>query len=129
MSRCDSIGFHKELEMFFIAYNLVRALMAEAGALQDVPLERLSFKGTVDALREFSVAIAQATSRKKQKRLIAALLGTIASDQVPHRPGRRQPRAVKRRPKPFPLLNRHRRTFKEVFHRSRYRKNLGKSKR
>jgi len=128
--RCQSPKMvHKELEMFFIAYNLIRALMAEAGALQDVPLERLSFKGTVDALREFSVAIAQATSRKKQKRLIAALLGTIASDQVPHRPGRRQPRAVKRRPKPFPLLNRHRRTFKEVFHRSRYRKNLGKSKR
>src|SRR6266496_2738643 len=128
--RCQSPKMvHKELEMFFIAYNLIRALMAEAGALQDVPLERLSFKGTVDALREFSVAIAQATSRKKQKRLIAALLGTIASDQVPHRPGRRQPRAVKRRPKPFPLLNRHRRTFKEVFHRSRYRKNLGKPKR
>jgi hypothetical protein len=34
---------HKELEMFFIAYNLIRCLMAQAGLLHDAPLERLSF--------------------------------------------------------------------------------------
>jgi hypothetical protein len=47
--RCKSPGMaHKELEMFFIAYNLIRALMVEAGTLYDVSLERLSFKGPVD---------------------------------------------------------------------------------
>ncbi len=60
---------HKELEMFFIAYNLIRCLMAQAGASHDVPLERLSFKGTVDSIRQFSVAMAQAPSRKKQQQL------------------------------------------------------------
>ena len=122
--RCKSPKMvHKELEMFFIAYNLIRCLMVEAGALNDVPVERLSFKGTVDSVRQFSVAIAQARSRKMQKLLIAQLLEIIARDQVPDRPGRREPRAVKRRPKPFPLLNRPRHGFKEIPHRNRYWKN------
>jgi len=122
--RCKSPKLvHKELEMFFIAYNLIRALMMAAGALHDVPAERLSFKGSVDSVRQFSVAIAQAGSKKKQKHLIAHLLEIIARDQVPDRPGRREPRAVKRRPKPYQLLNRPRHAMKELPHRSRYRKN------
>src|SRR5436309_2768527 len=122
--RCKSPKMlHKELEMFFIAYNLIRCLMAEATLVYDVPMERLSFKGTVDSVRQFSVAIAQAPSRKQQKQLIAQLLEIIAQDQVPDRPGRRDPRAVKRRPKPFPLLNRPRDKFKEIAHRNRYWKN------
>ena len=52
--RCKSPKMlHKELEMFFIAYNLIRALMAEASAIYEVPMQRLSFKGTVDAVRQF----------------------------------------------------------------------------
>ena len=122
--RCKSPQLlHKELEMFFIAYNLIRCLMAQASAIYDVPMERLSFKGTVDAVRQFSVALAQARSRKKQQQLVSRLLEIIARDQVPDRPGRREPRAVKRRPKPFPLLNKARRKFKEIAHRNRYWKN------
>ena len=113
---------HKELEMFFIAYNLICCLMAQATSAYDVPLERLSFKGTVDSLRQFSVAIAQARSRKKQRQLIMELLAIIARDQVPDRPGRREPRAVKRRPKPYQLLNRPRHLMKEIEHRNKYRK-------
>jgi Transposase DDE domain len=122
--RCKSPKMlHKELEMFFIAYNLIRCLMAEAGAIYEVPIERLSFKGTVDSVRQFSVAIAQARSRKNQKQLIAHLLKIIAQDEVPDRPGRRDPRAVKRRPKPYQLLNRPRHLMIEIEHRSKYRKN------
>jgi hypothetical protein len=114
---------HKELEMFLIAYNLIRALMTEASAIHEVPLDRISFKGTVDATRQYSIAIAQARSKKKQRQLIQELLAVLAKDEVPARPGRREPRAIKRRPKPFPLLNRHRRCFKEIPHRNRYWKN------
>jgi hypothetical protein len=127
--RCKSpMMVHKELEMFFIAYNLIRTLMVEAGLLHDRPVERLSFKGTVDAVREFSIAIAQAPSCRKQKRIIQYLLDSIAEDLLPDRPGRRQPRAVKRRPKPFPLLNRHRSKFKEIPHRGRWPKRIVKSR-
>ena len=122
--RCKSPKMvHKELEMFFIAYNLIRCLMTQASFSQLAPLERLSFKGTVDSVRQFAAAIAQAPSPRKQKQLMAQLLVIIAQDQVPDRPGRRKPRAVKRRPKPYPLLNRPRRLFEEIPHRNRYWKN------
>ena len=122
--RCQSPEMiHKELEMFFIAYNLIRCLMADAAQTYNVEIQRLSFKGTVDALRQFSAAIAQARSRKKKNQLIGRLLELIASDQVPERPGRREPRAVKRRPKPYQKLNRPRHLMKEMQHRSKYRKN------
>jgi len=119
--RCKSPQMvHKELEMFFIAYNLIRCLMAQAAASNDVAPDRMSFKGTVDSVRQFSLAIAQARSKKQQQLLIIELLEVIARDQVPDRPGRREPRAVKRRPKPFPLLNKPRDQFQEITHRNRY---------
>ncbi len=123
--RCQSPNMvHKELEMFFIAYNFIRCLQTEAAQIYDVPIQRLSFKGTVDSLRQFSAAIAQARSRKTRTRLFARLLELIARDQIPERPGRREPRAVKRRPKPYQKLTRPRHLMKEMPHRSKYRKNL-----
>jgi hypothetical protein len=122
--RCQSPKMiHKELEMFFIAYNLIRCLMVQAGRRHQVDIHRLSFKGTVDGVRQFSVALAQARSRRQQSKLIDRLLETIAKDSVPERPGRREPRAVKRRPKPFPSLNKPRRLFKDVSHPNRNWKN------
>jgi hypothetical protein len=119
--RCKSPKMvHKELEMFFIAYNLIRCLMGQASLRYDVGMEWLSFKGTVDSVRQFAVALGQARSRKKQTQLIQRLLEIIARDKLPERPGRSEPRAVKRRPKPYPLLNRPRRKFREVPHRNRY---------
>ena len=122
--RCQSPKMiHKELEMFFIAYNLIRCLMIEASRNYQVELQRLSFKGTVDTVRQFSAAIAQARSRKKQKNLIDKLSETIAGDLVPDRPGRREPRAVKRRPKPCAWLTKPRHKYKDSQHRNRYWKN------
>lgn len=122
--RCKSPKMvHKELEMFFIAYNLIRCLMAQAALRYDVGMGWLSFKGTVDSVRQFATAIAQARSRKKQKRLLDKLMEVIARDRVPERFGRYEPRAVKRRPKPHPLLNRPRDCFRTIPHRNRYWKN------
>jgi hypothetical protein len=121
--RCKTPAMlHKELEMSLTGYNLIRCLMAEAAALHDQPLEQLSFKGSVDAVRQYCPLIAQARSAKKQRRLVKDLLRVLALDLVPERPGRQEPRAVKRRPKPYPLLNKPRRSFQEISHRSRYRK-------
>ncbi len=111
---------HKELEMFFVAYNLIRCLMLQASRHYQVQLQRLSFKGTVDGTRQFALALAQARSAKKQKELISKLLETIAADLVPHRPGRREPRAVKRRPNPCAWLTKPRHKFKDSQHRNRY---------
>lgn len=121
--RCKTPAMvHKELEMYLTGYNLIRGLMTEAAALHGQPLEQVSFKGSVDAVRQYSPLLAQASSGKKQRRLLKDLLRVLARDLVPDRPGRREPRAVKRRPKPYPLLTKRRKSYREIAHRSRYRK-------
>ncbi len=107
---------HKELLMYLIAHNLIRCLMAEAAALHDVELDRISFKGSIDATRHFGNAMAKARTKKQCRRLEATLLKILAEDQVPDRPDRREPRAVKRRPKPHPLLNKPRGEYKDIPH-------------
>jgi len=122
--RCQSPEMaEKELLAYLVAYNLIRCLMAEAVALAGVEMERLSFKGSVDAVRQYSSEIRNQRGQKRRRELWSQLLGAIARDQVPLRPHRNEPRAVKRRPKPYQLLNKPRHQFKEVRHRCRYRKN------
>jgi len=119
--RCQSPAMaRKEVLAYLIAHNLVRCVMAEAALVQDARLDRLSFKGTLDALRQYSAAIARARSRQLRRQLWRDLLLNLVRDAVPWRPNRREPRAVKRRPKEYPLLNRPRRQFVEISHRSRY---------
>jgi hypothetical protein len=110
---------HKELEMFLIAYNFIRCLMVQAGAINHVTLDRLSFKGSVDSVRQFSLAMAQARSKKKQNHLLRELLEVIARDEVPDRPDRLEPRALKRRPKSYQLLNRPRHLMRGIPHSKR----------
>lgn len=122
--RCQSPEMaEKELLAYLVAHNLVRCLMAEAVATHHVDLERVSFKGSVDALRQYSNAISQAQTPAMREQLWEDLLFNLARDLVPYRPNRQEPRAVKHRPKPFPLLNRPRHRFREVPHRNRYWKN------
>jgi hypothetical protein len=86
--RCETVrGVKKELLVFALVYNLVRAVMLEASRRQEVPLARISF---IDALRWL------ATARP----------GADLPDLVinPHRPNRVEPRQVKRRPKSYSLL-------------------------
>ena len=119
--RCKSPSMaEKELLAYLVAHNLVRCLMAEAAATHQGALERISFKGSVDGLRQFSAAIAQARNRKTRRQLWAELLRSVARALVPDRAGRSEPRAVKRRPQSYPLLNQPRRKFNEVPHRNRY---------
>jgi Transposase DDE domain len=119
--RCKSPDMaEKELLAYLIAHNLIRCVIAQAVALQQVDLERVSFKGSVDALRQYSDAIAQARNRKMRRQLWEDLLLNLARDLVPRRPNRTEPRAVKRRPKAYPLLNKPRRRFKEISHRNSY---------
>jgi len=117
--RCQSPAMvRKEMLAGLIAHNLIRCVMAEAARVYEAQLERLSFKGTVDAVRQYSAVLAQARTQKMRRDLWQDLLHGLARDLVPLRPGRSEPRAVKRRPKPFPLLNRPRRQFVELPHRN-----------
>jgi hypothetical protein len=119
--RCKSPEMaEKELLAYLIGHNLVRCVIAQAVHRSPADLERVSFKGTVDALRQYSDAIAKAPNQKMRQQLWDDLLFNIVRDQLRSRPNRREPRAVKRRPKPYPLLNKPRHQFKEIPHRNRY---------
>ncbi|MBM4221738.1 MAG: IS4 family transposase [Gammaproteobacteria bacterium] len=118
--RCKTPAMvEKEFLMHLIGYNLVRCVMLEAARAAQAPLERISFKGAVDSVRQYCPAITQARSGKKRRLLVRELLRVLAADLVPERPGRREPRVLKRRRKPYALLNRPRHQFVEWRHRNR----------
>ena len=128
--RCQSPAMiEREVAIHQIAYNLVRALMQRAAHGHGVALGRISFKGSLDALRQWSAVIAAAGAHpKKQDALIEELLAAIARDPVPTRPNRSEPRARKRRPKNYHLLTRPRRRMGNVPRRNRPRKNHPKTR-
>ncbi len=112
----------KEIIMHFIAYNCIRRLMLGAAEKKDVAVRRISFKGSVQALRQWEPHFNQAKiSREEKARLIQLLYDSIAAYIVPERPGRSEPRAVKRRAKHYQLLTAPRHEMKEIQHRSKYR--------
>lgn len=107
---------HKELLLFLTAHNFLRWIMTEVAQHKAVPLERISFKGCLDAFRQFCHASAQIGTAKRHRpqhrKLWRRLLDILAADLVPERPGRREPRAVKRRLK-YPYLNKPRHRFQD----------------
>lgn len=93
----------KEIAVYLLAYNLVCALMTRAGAAARVLARALSFKGSLQLLLAFQQQLRFAGG-KTATTMIAHLLGAITMLQLPVRPGRVEPHAIKRRPKNHKLL-------------------------
>lgn len=91
----------KELWTYLLAYNLIRLLMAQAALLADQIPRQLSFKHTVQVWNSWVLRSGIADAPTFQ-----ALLVLIAQPRVGLRPGRIEPRALKRRLKNYPLLTR-----------------------
>jgi hypothetical protein len=103
--RCQSPAMvHKELIMHQIAYNLIRLLMRTAGMLHGVDPHRLSFAGTGQRVQALLPYLRPCCSGRPFETLLRMLLQDIAADPIPNRPGRKEPRAVKRRNKEYPYL-------------------------
>lgn len=80
-------GVAKELVMFAIAYNLVRLVMLESASRQGVDPDQISFADSLSWIR------------------VAGQGAQLSQIRVNRwRPGRTEPRVVKRRPKQFPLM-------------------------
>ncbi len=88
----------KELAIYFLAYNLIRSVMAQAAHLHGRDPLRLSFKGTLQHLNSFLPLLAVANTRERVH-YYDTLLRLVAREQLPDRPHRVEPRLVKRRPK------------------------------
>ncbi len=112
----------KEILMHLIVYNCIRSLMIEAARDKGLRVREVSFKGSIQALRQWEPHLNQGKLNKEERyRLVQLLYDSIAGKRVADRSGRSEPRAVKRRPKPFQLLTAPRHEMKEIKHRGRYR--------
>jgi hypothetical protein len=117
--RCKTPAMiERELLMHLVAYNLVRTLMQTSAASHGAELGRLSFKGTLDTVRHFANAAHAAEGKPRTiQALTAELLMAVAKDSNPFRPGRNEPRAVKRRKKNYRLLTKPRHEMGPLPHR------------
>jgi Transposase DDE domain len=97
----------KELWVHLLAYNLIRLLMAQAALEADVHPRQLSFKHTVQLWAEWTAHRVDLSTDPD------TLFRLIAQPTVGNRPGRIEPRARKRRPKPYPWLKRPRAEARE----------------
>lgn len=88
----------KEIWVYFLAYNLIRLLMAQAALLVEILPRQLSFKHSLQ------LWLAWTHHNPNGNADVEALFTLMAQRQVGDRPGRTEPRAVKRRSKPFALL-------------------------
>jgi len=104
--RCKSPEMiDKEIVMHAIAYNLIRAIMVDIAASYQVEIQRLSFKGTLDALRQWQPLFeSDRRGVRTSQKMIQCFYQSVAMDPLILRPGRSEPRAVKRRPKNYRLM-------------------------
>jgi hypothetical protein len=102
--RCKTPSLvRKELYVYLLAYNLLRALMWEAGTTYGTPPLRLSLQGTRHHLDNFITVLLTASSTQHDQ-ISRSLLKVIVHKSVPDRPCRTEPRVRKRRPKAYPLM-------------------------
>lgn len=90
----------KEMWVYLLAYNLIRLIMAQSALMADVLPRTLSFKHTLQLWLAWSGTHNQPDDQDN----ITGLLALVAEQSIGNRPGRMEPRAIKRRPKPYPML-------------------------
>jgi hypothetical protein len=112
----------KEILMHLIVYNSIRLLMLNAAKQTNVSPRRISFKASVQALRQWEPMLNRNDLEvRERKRLMVLLREAIASAIVLSRPGRSEPRCLKRRKKNFQLMTSPRHEMWVTPHRGQYR--------
>jgi len=97
-----------EFYMHLTGYNLIRGVMAAAAQQAGKCPWEISFKGTLQTLSQFLPLLVAGVATEAW---CEALLTAAAAHIVGHRPDRFEPRRVKRRPKHYPRLQKHRRLY------------------
>lgn len=93
--RCKSPAMvRRELVMNVISYSIIRRRMMESALTFEASLDRISFKGTADTFRARRSVLAS-SSRSKAADAFVAMLIICALDELPNRPDRSEPRAIK----------------------------------
>jgi hypothetical protein len=112
----------KEILMHLIVYNSIRLLMLNAAKQTNVSPRRISFKASVQALRQWEPMLNRNDMEvRERRRLMVLLREVIAATIVLSRPGRSEPRCLKRRKKNFQLMTSPRHEMWVTPHRGQYR--------
>ena len=102
--RCQSPDMvRREIWTCLLAYNLIRKTMLEAARKSKLSPRQLSFTAALQKIVA-AWAITATADEPLLLSLLETLLGDMAKNKVGDRPNRVEPRKVKRRPKPHPLL-------------------------
>jgi hypothetical protein len=118
--RCKTPAMvHKEIWTHLLAYNLLRTVMAVAASENAVEPREISFKGAKQSLTAFAPKL-EAARPEQRAGLVDAMLKAVAYHRVGNRPGRWEPRARKRRPKPGARLTQPRRVAKLARNRAKW---------
>jgi len=116
---CKTAGMNeKQWWVGMLAYNLIRLLMLGSAKLADVLPRQLSFKHTVQ------LWLAWSQGGPPDAENIEPLFALVAQQRVGKRPGRIEPRAIKRRSNSFPLLMQPRHLAREEIRRYGHPKKL-----
>jgi len=100
---CKSSGMiKKEITANLIAYNIIRLLMVKAAVIKGCLPNELSFMNAMNQIESFEVYI---MTSENSYYLWIAMFTAISSIKIGNRPGRFEPRVVKRRPKSFPRMS------------------------
>jgi hypothetical protein len=102
----------KELWMYLLAYNLIRVRMAQAAMVADVSPRSLSFSDAKKLVDSFAPHLRMACGAEFN-RMETELIHAIARCRLHPRPGRKEPRAVKRREQKYKLLTTSRATARK----------------
>jgi putative transposase len=101
----------KEVTMFMIAYNLVRAMMADAARSSGVAAARLSFSSSAAQTEEWMRMMLLRRPLVGKPELMKSFMSSLAECVVPFKPGRHEPRVVKQTDQRFPKMKVPRKTY------------------
>lgn len=101
----------RELWTTLLAYNLIRKVIATAAAVHDRQPRQLGFTLACQTILSSWMLLATGSARNV-RHLWRSELARIAANEVANRPGRIEPRVLKRRRHRYPLMTRPRRQLK-----------------
>jgi hypothetical protein len=92
-----------EIAATILAHNLIQTVIHQAAKRTKTPAERISFAGTIKTILAFSDRL-RTTDRSDRVEVYNRMLDQVAGNTNPHRPGRVEPRLVKREQRRYGFL-------------------------
>jgi hypothetical protein len=103
----------KEITMFMTAYNLVRSMMLEAAQISGIQATRISFTSAAALTEEWMRIILQRKNCRSKREFMKTFFEILSENVLPFRPGRSEPRVVKRTEQRFPKMKKPRKSYPE----------------